>query len=382
MKKWPLIIALFCFMIQMALTSIAQANLVSQIKDLEAAGDDIGMRVLIRKNFKKKLSITEWSQIRSILSRRPNLGFDVVRAWDNQITLAGSILEKDSNKVFKALEKADNYSLNEQFDEAFNTYQQVAQFIKKSNGGRITRSLNQLYLNILHQMGRTLYATKRFNDALDVYSWIPPVYAQTRQIMFEKMWAAFRAGKYDIALGAIASQQSEFFSRYLDPESYLIKIYILKRLCREKELKLTVDAIRYYMKELKTGTFTYIDWARGDLTRMSLAKLLVDVEKNQEKIRKDLVTDSERKEEKKKIQVYLQKKFLEEKTRIELQLEKVLGYAAIAVTQEQKLLSQVKSLPESSVLEARGYELWPATTGEEWTDEIGSHVFIGESQCR
>ena len=63
-------------------------------------------------------------------------------------------------------------------------------------------------------------------------------------------------------------------------------------------------------------------------------------------------------------------------------VEKVLGYSAIAVTQEQKLLSQVKSLPESSVLESQGFELWPASTGEEWTDEIGSHVFIGESQCR
>lgn len=373
MKKWILIIFLFCV--------TAEANLVSQLKDLETAGDDMGMRVLIRKNFKKKLNITEWSQIRGILSRRPNVGFDVVRAWDNQLTLKGSPLEKDALKVYKALERADNLALNEQFDEAFTVYQQVASYIKKSNGGRITRSLNQLYLNVLHQMGRTLYATKRFNDALEVYSWIPPVYAQTRQIMFEKMWAAFRGGKYDIALGAIASQQSEFFSRYLDPESYLIKIYILKRLCREKELKATVDAIRYYMKELKTGTFTYIDWARGDLTRMSLAKLLADDEKNINKVRVDLVNFSERTEEKKKIQAYLQKKFLEEKTRIELQLEKVLGYSAIAVTQEQKLLSQVKSLPESSVLEAQGYELWPASTGEEWTDEIGSHVFIGESQC-
>ncbi len=373
MRKWILIICLFCV--------TAEANLVSQLRDLETANDDMGMRVLIRKNFKKKLNITEWSQIRGILSRRPNVGFDVVRAWDNQLTLKGSTLEKDSLKVYKALEKADNLALNEQFDEAFSVYQQVATYIKKSNGGRITRSLNQLYLNVLHQMGRTLYATKRFNDALEVYSWIPPVYAQTRQIMFEKMWAAFRAGKYDIALGAIASQQSEFFSRYLDPESYLIKIYILKRLCREKELKATIDAIRYYMKELKTGTFTYIDWARGDLTRMSLAKLLADDEKNISKVRIDLVNFSERTEEKKKIQAYLQKKFLEEKTRIELQLEKVLGYSAIAVTQEQKLLSQVKSLPESSVLEAQGYELWPASTGEEWTDEIGSHVFIGESQC-
>ena len=373
MKKWLLIIFLFCM--------TAEANLVSQLRDLEAAGDDMGMRVLIRKNFKKKLNISEWSQIRGILSRRPNVGFDVVRAWDNQLTLKGTSLEKDALKVYKALERADTLALNEQFEEAFTVYQQVAAYIKKSNGGRITRSLNQLYLNVLHQMGRTLYATKRFNDALEVYSWIPPVYAQTRQIMFEKMWAAFRGGKYDIALGAIASQQSEFFSRYLDPESYLIKIYILKRLCREKELKATVDAIRFYMKELKTGTFTYIDWARGDLTRMSLAKLLTDDEKNISKVRIDLVNFSERTEEKKKIQAYLQKKFLEEKTRIELQLEKVLGYSAIAVTQEQKLLSQVKSLPESSVLEAQGYELWPASTGEEWTDEIGSHVFIGESQC-
>ena len=373
MKKWLLIIFLFC--------GTAEAGIVSQLQDLETAGDDIGMRVLIRKNFKKKLAINEWSQIRSILSRRPNVGFDVVRAWDNQVSLKGSILEKDATKVFRALERADSYSLDEKFEEAFTIYQQVAEYIKKSNNGRITRSLNQLYLNVLHQMGRTLYATKRFNDALEVYSWIPPVYAQTRQVMFEKMWASFRAGKYDIALGAIASQQSEFFSRYLDPESYLIKIYILKRLCREKELKATVDAIRYYMKELKTGTFTYIDWARGDLTRMSLAKLLGEDEKNKNKIRLDIVNGTDRRDEREKIQTYLQKKFLEEKTRIEMQLEKVLGYAAIAVTQEQKLLSQVKSLPESSVLESQGFELWPAGTGEEWTDEIGSHVFIGESQC-
>jgi hypothetical protein len=216
---------------------------------------------------------------------------------------------------------------------------------------------------------------------LEVYAWIPPVYAQTRQIMFEKMWAAFRAGKYDIALGAIASQQSAFFSRYLDPESYLIKIYILKRLCREQELKATIDSIRFYMKELKSGSFTYLDWARGDLTRMSLAKLLENNERNHDLIRYDVISEAERREEKKKILAYLQKKFSEEKTRLEMQLEKVLGYAAIAVTQQQKLLSQVKSLPESKVLEAQGYELWPASTGEEWTDEIGSHVFIGESQC-
>ena len=365
----------------------AQGSLVPQMRELETAGDDMGLRVLIRKNFRKKMDINDWSQIRGILSRRPNVGFDVVKAWDNQVTLKGTALDKEASRVNRALEKADALALNEQFSEAFAVYQQVAQYMKKSNGGRITRSLNQLYLNVLHQMGRTLYAGKRFNDALEVYSWIPPVYAQTRQIMFEKMWTSFRAGKYDIALGAIASQQSEFFSRYLDPESYLIKIYILKRLCREKELKATVDSIRYYMKELKSGTFTYIDWARGDLTRMSLSKLLGDDDqaahqKNSEKIRLDLVNENDRREERKRIQVYLQKKFLEEKTRIELQLEKVLGYAAIAVTQEQKLLSQVKSLPESSILEAQGYELWPASTGEEWTDEIGSHVFIGESQCK
>lgn len=364
------------------LMSIAQANFVGDSKSLEAAGDDIGLRVLVRKNFRTKFNLSEWAQIRAILTRRPNVGFDVVRAWDNQVSLKGTALEKEALKVSKALEKADAYAAAEEWDSAFINYQRVAQYIKRNNGGRITRSMNQLYLNILHQMARSLYGAKRMAEALEVYSWIPPVYSQTRQVMFEKMWTAFRAGKYDIALGAIASQQSEFFSRYLDPESYLIKIYILKRLCRDNELKATIDSVRFYLKELKGGSFTYLDWAKGDLSRMSLARLLEDNVHHPEKIRLDIVKEADRNAEKKKIEVYLQKKFLEEKPRLEMQLEKVLGYAAIAVTQEQKVLSHVKSLPESKILEAQGYELWPASTGEEWTDEIGSHIFIGESQCK
>lgn len=360
----------------------AEANLVSNVQSLEEVGDDLGIRVLLRKNFRSKLTTSDWAKIRAVLSRRPNVGFDVVKAWDNQVSLRGTVLDKEANKVTAALEKADALMLAEKFEAAFTQYQVVAKYIKKSNNNRITRSLNQLYLNVLHQMARALYSAGRFQESLDVYAWIPPVYSQTRQVMFEKMWTAFRAGRIDLALGAIASQQSEFFSKYLDPESYLIKIYLLKRLCREREFKTTIESVRDYLQELKSGEFTYMDWARADLSRMSLAKLLQEDEKNGDKILLDLVSQEDREVERKKIRAYLQKKFSEQKKRLELQLTKVLGYGTIAITQEQRQLSQVKSLPESRILEAQGFELWPAGTGEEWTDEIGSHVFIGESQCK
>lgn len=374
-------IIIFCLLSSIILVDSAKASLASDLKELEAASDDIGLRVIIRKNFKKKLTLSEWSLIRSILTRRPNVGFDVVRAWDNQISLKNTNLDKDAEKVDSALNKADNLMQEEQYEKAFIQYQTVAKYIKSSNGGRITRALSQLYLNVLHQMARALYSQRRFDDALEVYSWIPPVYSQIRQVMFEKMWTAFRANKVDIALGAIASQQSEFFSRYLDPESYLIKIYLLKKLCREDELKLTVRSIQQYLKDLRSEKFTYMDWARADLSRMSLAKLLEESDLNP-KLKTNIVSDSERDIEKRKIQNYLQRRFKVHKPRLEKQLERVLGYAALALTQDQKLIGKVKTLPESSVLESQGYELWPAKTAEEWTDEIGSHIFIGETNCQ
>lgn len=356
-------------------------SLIKTIHEMEKKSDDLGIRILIRRNFKKKFTVKEWFEIRKVLVRRPKVGFDAVTAWDRQITLKGSNLEKESEKIYLFLERADEYALNKDFEKSFEMYQRAAKYFKTSNKGRVPKGNQQLYLNIIHQMARTLYGQKRFVESLEVYSWISPVYPQIRQVLFEKMWAAFRAGKYDLALGAIASQQSGYFSEYLHPESYLLKIYIFKRLCRKKDLAYTIESIKNYLTSLKNGKFNYLEWAKTDLYYMSLAQLIEMPKSNDELLLKQ-VSQKDRAEELKKVNDSLRERFKAQKDVLQTQLERVYGYASLALGNDQDFLKPVSSLPETKVIEKKGYELWPAGDAEEWLDEIGSHVYIGQSECK
>lgn len=361
----------------------AEDVLVAKLKTLSAAGDDLGARVLIRKNFKKKLSVKDWNEVRKIIIRRPGIGFDVTAAWDRQISFRGSKLEKEADKFTQLLDEADELSFSKNFSKSFAKYQEAARFLKKSNKNKIPKGNELLYLNILHQMARSLYAQKRYAESLEVYDWISPSYPQIRQVLYEKMWSAFRANKFDLALGAIASQQSGYFSEYLNPESYLVKIYIFKRLCRKKDLAFTVKSIRSYLNALKSNKMNEIDWARTDLYYLSLAQL-IDTKKRKVNSRQilSLVSEQERAEEAKKIRATLVSKFSVNKVLLQNQLERVLGFAALATSDEQDFLKPIRSLPEAQVLESRGFELWPAKGAEEWLDEVGSHVFVGDSECK
>ena len=369
----------FLFFSFLILSASAGASFTSQLKLLDQAHDELGLRIYMRKNFKKKLTLNEWFEARKVIINNSKVGFDLVVAWDRQVTIKSSNLEKEANKLALFLDKADELALAKQFQASFETYQRAARFIKKSNRNRVPKGNQLIYLNILHQMARTLYAQKRFDEALQVYNWIPPMYPQIRQILFEKMWAAFRADKFDVALGSIASQQSGYFSQYLPPESYLLKIYIFKRLCRKKDLQFTLKGIRSYLSDLKSGKINYLEWAKSDLYYMSLAQLLET--RPSPEFRLDLVSSAEREEELKKVHQSLRLKFEATKPFIVSQIERVLGYAALASTQDQDFLKPLKSLPDSSVLESKGYEMWPSKDTEEWVDEIGTHIFIGDSEC-
>lgn len=371
---------LFLFLFVLAAEVKAQ-SLLKSIELLEKNSDDVAIRILIRKNFKKKLTVKEWFEIRKVLVRRPKIGFDAIAAWDRQISLKATALEKESDTVFRFLEKADEMALNRDFEKSFEMYQRAAKYLRTSNKGRIPKGNQQIYLNILHQMARTLYAQKRFRESLDVYTWIPPVYPQIRQVLFEKMWAAFRAGKYDMALGAIASQQSGFFSEFLHPESYLLKIYIFKRLCRKKDLAFTIEAIKQYLASLKNGKFNYLEWAKSDLYYMSLAQLVESSNLNS-KAQLQIINQKDRDDELKRVTDSLKIRFKTYRPTLQAQLERVYGYASLALSNDQEFLKPLSDLPEAKVLEKKGFELWPAGDAEEWLDEIGSHVYIGSSQCK
>lgn len=350
-------------------------SLVSQVEKFYGAQDDLGLRIFLKERINQPLSVNDWLAIRRMLSLRPNSGFDLIFAWDKHRQVRG--LNLSETNVDKALRQADALLEQRKFEEAFRKYQAIARAVKTSGKGKIRLQNRQFYFSTLHSMARALYGAQRFEESLEVYGWIPPYYYQVRQIQFEKMWAAFRAGRYDKVVGAIASQQSGYFSKYLDPESYLIKVYIMKRLCREQDVKYTMDSIQSYLSELQSGQITYREFARRDLL-MSGFDILIEKNSATEI---GLVTEAQRTQEKKKLKDYLVKIFDRHKPRLLSQLQKVLGYSKLALSGNSPFLSGISNLEDSETLEKKGLEFWPATGGEEWLDEIGSHVYVGQSQC-
>ena len=369
MKKLILLLAL-------AWAQIASATFESQLINLEKAKDDLGIRILLREYFKRPIQYKEWRLARTVLGRRPGAGFDLVMAWDRH----PSIKKYDTRtvKTIQALEKADQLMLAKNFDDAFKLYQNVARYFRAQSRGGIKKSNIQFYYSVLHSMARALYGANRLQEALEVYSWIPGSYYQTQQILFEKMWTGFRAKRYDIALGAVASQRSAFFSDYMEPETYLVQIYSLKRLCRTEQAQAALTSLKKFYKTLQSGNFTYTDWARRDLYWSSLQILTQRADPQQERL--DIVNENMRRIEIQKINDRLIKQYQMNRPNLMESLRLVIGYSTLAIRNE-KMIGQVTSLEDPVTLRSKGIEWWPAEDTEEWLDEIGSHVFVGHSLC-
>jgi tetratricopeptide (TPR) repeat protein len=369
MKKLILILSL-------AWVQLAFATFESQLLTLEKAKDDLGIRILLREFFKRPIQYKEWRLGRTVLGRRPGAGFDLVMAWDRH----PSIKKYDTRtvKTIQALEKADQLMLANNFDDAFKLYQNVARYFRAQSKGGIKKSNIQFYYTVLHSMARALYASNHLQEALEVYSWIPGSYYQTQQILFEKMWTGFRAKRYDVALGAVASQRSAFFSDYLEPETYLVQIYSLKRLCRTEQAQAALTSLKKFYKTLQSGNSTYTDWARRDLYWSSLQILTQRGETQVERL--DIINESQRKVEIQKINDRLIKQYQMNKPNLMESLRLVIGYSTLAIRNE-KMLGQVTTLEDPETLRRKGIEWWPAEDTEEWLDEIGSHVFVGQSLC-
>jgi hypothetical protein len=355
---------------------VASATFESDLLNLEKAKDDLGIRILLREYFKKPIQYKEWRLARTVLGRRPGAGFDLVMAWDRH----PSIKKYDTRtvKTIQALEKADQLMLSNKFTDAFKLYQNVARYFRAQSKGGIKKSNIQFYYSVLHSMARALYSANRLQDALEVYSWIPGSYYQIQQVLFEKMWAGFRAKRYDIALGAIASQRSAFFSDFLEPETYLVQIYSLKRLCRTDQADAALKALKNFYKSLQTGAFTYVDWSRRDLYWSSLQILTRNNDGQIERL--DIISKERRQGEIKKITDRLMKQFKINKPNLMESLRLVIGYSTLAVKNE-KIVGQVNNLEDPETLRAKGLEFWPAQDTEEWLDEIGGHMFVGQSLC-
>jgi tetratricopeptide (TPR) repeat protein len=358
-------------------TPESRARILKAMSDYEDDKDDLSLRIAIKRLARVNMPYSEWLNIRRLLHRRPGVGYSMLFKWDRLPFKDSRNPQwvKTETRVNEWLASADKKMLSRDFQAAFTMYQRAANTLKKEiTGHHLDNYL--LYQTIFHSMARALYGAGRFDDSLAVYGWITKNYPRYRQVLFEKMWAAFRAHHADLALGAIASQRSAYFSDYMEPESYLVQIYLYKKLCRNEETKAIRQDVLRFRERLAHGKYTYADWARSDLENYSLYRLTTQkVESSGGPI-----TRQEKIREQDTIRKLLMARFEEEKTRLMHDLNQVLAYSYISVGAD-KLKLQSGELDRRR-LRRTGQEYWPVDDSEDWLDELGDHLYIGASQCQ
>jgi hypothetical protein len=329
--------------------------------------DYLATRVIIKRLAKSNLKQTEWKVVRGVLQNNPQVGWNLLTAWDNRfIEKFKLFLSPDDKK----LTETDQLALAGKFSEAFQAYQNILRKLKSNEKDNYI-----LIQQVMHRMGRTLYAIGKYSEALTVYDWIGNDYLFLKQVLFEKTWAAFRGNKIDRALGLIASLHSTHYKDSLEPEILLLQLYIYKRLCRDKEAEAVLKRTNAYLERLKAIT-SWQEWAKSDAEYLYLLRSL-----DKPLIKVSVISESERNKEQTWIRDYLEKQFKQEKARILEQGSQVAAYMNLAIEQSPKELIKIEKLPNKENLLNSGMHFWDSEDAEEWSDEIGKHYFIGDSLC-
>jgi len=308
---------------------------------------------------------------RSFIQSHSEVGYDLVWNWDRYLQ---NPMTKLADEMENMANKADQLMLKKDFNKAYDLYLEIENRIKIMPD-RLRRANLHFRLFNLHSMARALYGAGDYQKAFTVYSWIPPVYPNYRQVLFEQMWTTFNMGRIDVSLGTLASQRSSYFGKYLEPESYLVWIYILRKLCRNNEINLVRTILKNYEADLNSGRYAVYDWAKSDAIAQSWATM-IKAAANQ----KDL--DSESKAELNRLEKLLRGRFAIEKKRLLEQIEKINKFSYLALDAKAKAFPPTKETRSYTGLLKIGFEMWPGADAEDWFDEVGRHRFVGESRCQ
>ena len=348
----------------------APSLIYAQAKQLLDAHDYLGFRIFVRESYYKKITQGEWYSVKNLVSSvADKIGYDMIPYWNARNTRGRAEADNQLMEVDKLM-KEGNY------EQAFTLAQSVAEKMKSLQRTRWDASIQLPY--IFHSMGRALYGAQRYEEALKVYQWVGQKYPFFAQVLFEKMWAAFKAGRVDLALGAIASQRSAYFSKYLPPESYLIQSYLYRKLCRDDDQKQVIEEMKAYE--------TVLSNPNSDLPLVTDVNTLVlsqvsNIEPKSSDILK-IVPQASRDKEQKEIKETLKRVVEAKRSKNLKDLKAVIAYQQLSgQTDSKTLLKPVERMKSRDDLLRQNLEVWPAESSEEWMDEIGKHVLIGESLC-
>ena len=349
----------------------AQSNLYNQAKQLLDSQDYLGLRIFVKNAYAQKMTQGEWFSIKNIISGSADrIGYDLIPFWNARNN-------KGRSEIDAQLFQVDQLMKDGNYDQAFTLAQGVAQKVKVLQRTRWDAGVQLPY--IYHSMGRALYGARRFDEALKVYQWISPKYPFFVQVLFEKMWAAFKAGRVDLALGAIASQRSAYFSKYLPPESYLVQTYLYRKLCRDEDQNQVIDEMKSYEVLLSTPGSALPEVS--DVNTLVLSQIASLSHRDNDNVR--LYPLNVREHEQSEIKLALKKATDTRRTKILNDLKTVIAYQQLSGQADSKtVLKPVESMKSRDDLLKQNLEVWPADSTEEWMDEIGKHVLIGESLCK
>ncbi len=348
-----------------------QSSLYVQAKQLLDSQDYLGLRIFVRNAYSQKMTQGEWYSLKNIISGSADkIGFDLIPFWNARNNRGRSEMDGQLFQVDQLM-KDGNY------DQAFTLAQSVAQKMKALQKTRWDAGVQLPY--IYHSMARALYGSRRFDESLRVYQWIGPKYPFFVQVLFEKMWAAFKAGRVDLALGAIASQRSAYFSKYLPPESYLVQTYLYRKLCRDDDQKQVIDEMKEYETVLSKSDSILPPVA--DVNTLVLSQLAELKRKDSDNLK--LYPANVRDHEQNEIKAALKKIAESRRAKILNDLKTVIAYQQLSGQSDSKtVLKPVEKMKSRDDLLKQNLEVWPADSSEEWMDEIGKHVLIGESLCK
>jgi hypothetical protein len=335
--------------------------------------DDLAARLIAQRMLRAPMSRAAWELGRASLMARPGVGWDVLLAWDRKKSSTPAEEEIDA-----LIARADKLLLARQFDEAFARYQAAAQAIKRQSTKGGPRN-DILYQSVLHGMARALYGARRFAEAVVVYRWIAPPYPFFRQAQFEKTWAGFQAGQLNYALGALATQYSSYFSLYPSPESYLVQAYVYKRLCRADDLALAARSARSFAAKLADGSYGFESWARGEIETLAYSQLMRQKDGSDDPSAG--VDAAARGRERARIRSFLEARFSAARPGLISAMKSVLVYLTHGLRSAAKDLAPLRRSPSRVGAIGPEMESWPVDDAEDWLDELGLHVFGGETKC-
>jgi hypothetical protein len=336
-----------------------ETEVVKKLRFHIARNQWIEARTLIKKLNLSKINDYNWKQIRRLIHSHPQIGWDLTKSWD--MTMNQSMSVEDIE-----LQKADKNMLSENFYSAFMSYQKLAVQILKMPTDLKNQNM-KLYWTLVHSMARAAYGAGNFDLSLQYYQKISTTYELFRQVQFEKMWSAYRANKIEMAIGAVSSQASAYFSSFFEPETYLLQFYIFKRMCRDYEISKIKQTVYELKKNIDKNKIKDSDWLAKDIETLLYKQILIH--------------SNAKNDEKKYLLDYIRQRKAMDLKRIKEQMEDVVSFIEILSGNKKALAPIYNKFQVSSVINSK-LEKWNVEDTEEWIDDLGKHIFIGQSECK